>query len=103
LLLFPGRSRAASAAEQAGGGDMFPVRRRGKRGGHEDGNKVLSRAILLEILESNYMHILWSNSSNIPMNLHPPILQYLVLFLGKKLIRGVRFRHLLASSHINEA
>jgi hypothetical protein len=47
---------------------MFAVRRRGKRGRHEDGYKVLSRAIVLEILESNYMHILWSNSSNIPIN-----------------------------------
>lgn len=52
---------------------MFTVRRRGKRGRHEDGYKVLSRAILLEILESNYMHILWSNSSNLPINVDPAI------------------------------
>lgn len=61
---------------------MFAVRRRGKRGRHEDGYKVLSRAILLEILESNYMHILWSNSSNIPINVDPPAFCF-DLFLGK--------------------
>lgn len=66
MLLFSGGPEAGDAAEQAGGGDLYTVRRRSQRGGYEDGDKVLLCSILLENLESYCLHFLWSCSSFLP-------------------------------------
>lgn len=58
MLLFPGGPGEEGEAEQAGGGDMLAVRTRGQRGRHEDGDAVLLRPALLEVVEGHHLHLL---------------------------------------------
>ena len=49
---------------------MLPVRRRSERSGYEDGDEILSRAVLLEILEGRHVYILRSYSEILSMSLY---------------------------------
>uniref|UniRef100_A0A9I9DI53 Uncharacterized protein n=1 Tax=Cucumis melo TaxID=3656 RepID=A0A9I9DI53_CUCME len=60
LLLLSRGSDSSDTAEQTGCRILFPVWRRSQRRRHEDRYKILFRPILLEVLESHYLHFLWS-------------------------------------------
>ncbi|WVZ01515.1 hypothetical protein V8G54_027584, partial [Vigna mungo] len=68
VFLFSCGSEEEGAAEQAGGGDVLAVRRRSQRGGYDDTNQILLHSILLQILESYYLHFLWSHSQILQMS-----------------------------------
>lgn len=68
VFLFSGWSDKEDEEYEAGGGDVLPVRRRSQRRRYENRHQILSRPVLLEVLESHRLHFLRCCSSFLQMN-----------------------------------